>query len=215
MKSKQLIICIIIILIFSGLINFSTAQQNTGLEKETEQIQETVKKIPITETGEIDVEKVQLYKSKAEERIEKINQWLEKYASFFKFLFGMKPEVSWRFALNLFLIGMIVNIFVFVIPSFYTILDQKYSMIIGGLISLFIINTGTLVRITDIVLLAVSKWWVKLIIIFVLIFIIALMIFIRVKLIEFEDAAKEMIKKIKQEGQIEAAEEFAKYAYMS
>jgi len=38
------------------------------------------------------------YKSKAEERIDAINQWLENNASWFKTITGAVPEISWYFA---------------------------------------------------------------------------------------------------------------------
>ena len=67
-------------------------------------------------TGGIDPTKFNQTQSKAEQKIVAIDLWIENNASWLKFFFGMIPEISWIFAINLWLILILIvnfrNIFV-------------------------------------------------------------------------------------------------------
>ena len=99
---------------------------STGIYGEdVEEIQGAVDNYtPINEDGEFDPSKFNNTISKAEERINEINGWLEENASWLNLVFGMTPEISWIFALNLyfwllFLLIFAINadVFKFFIPK--------------------------------------------------------------------------------------------------
>ena len=117
---KKIGVLIVVLLLSVFFVNFIHAQDepssdvNVG-EEDMEKIQGAIDKIPIDdETGGIDKEKLNLTKSKAEERIDAINLWLEDNASWLKVVFGMVPEISWVFVIVLyfwllFFVNLVLN----------------------------------------------------------------------------------------------------------
>jgi len=82
------------------------------------------------------------YKSKAEERIDAINNWLENNASWFKIVFGMVPELSWLFAIVLyfwllFFVNLVLNGNIFGI----IISNKNYARIAGAALFVILIVT--------------------------------------------------------------------------
>jgi uncharacterized membrane protein len=59
---------------------------------------------PLDESGKVNFSKYKPFKSKAEERIEGINLWIKDNASWLSVVFGMVPEISWLFAINLYVV---------------------------------------------------------------------------------------------------------------
>ena len=57
---------------------------------------------PVGDDGKLNLSKYKPFKSKAEERIENINLWIKDNASWLSVVFGMVPEVSFYFAVALF-----------------------------------------------------------------------------------------------------------------
>ena len=106
---KKLTILIILFFLFS-LISFVPAQDEPTTpvgDEDIEKIQRAVDYIPLDpETGGVDEEKLQLGKSKAEERIDAINAWLDENASWLRLVFGMVPEISWLFGINLYFVSL-------------------------------------------------------------------------------------------------------------
>jgi hypothetical protein len=85
---------------------------------------------PIDEEGQFDPGKFTPIKSKAEERIEAINQWLVDNASWLSIVFGMVPEISWLFAMNLYIL-------LFFIVSMVLNGDTLWTFLSGGKAKLF------------------------------------------------------------------------------
>jgi hypothetical protein len=98
---KIFIRAVLFYLIIFGAIIISADNLSVGVnEDEVRKIQEGIDNyVPINEDGEFDPSGL---KTKAEIRIEKINQWLESNAKWLKVVFGMVPEVSWLFAFVLY-----------------------------------------------------------------------------------------------------------------
>lgn len=68
---------------------------------EWEKTQENIDKYnPLNEDGELDLNKYKPFKTKAEERIDEINSWLEEHAAWLKVVFGMVPSITWHFLFN-------------------------------------------------------------------------------------------------------------------
>ena len=82
-------------------------------EGDLEKINNITDQLPVTD-GQIDPNKLKPFKSKAEERIDAINKWLEENAYWFKWVFKMVPEISWLFFLDVmimlvFLVWFVLN----------------------------------------------------------------------------------------------------------
>jgi len=92
---------VIIFAILLLLVNFTLAadEPSAGVSGgDVEAIQNITDDIPLDpETGQFDVGKFNETKTKAEQRIEKINLWLEEKLSWFRFVFGSVPAISWIF----------------------------------------------------------------------------------------------------------------------
>ena len=70
--------------------------------EEWEKTQENIDKYnPLDEDGNVDLSKYKPFKTKAEERIDEINSWLEEHAVWLKVVFGMVPSITWHFIFNL------------------------------------------------------------------------------------------------------------------
>lgn len=94
MKKNLIFILVFIFLILNVFANNST-DSYSGLEDDQKKIQDTVDKLPIDEqTGGLDKEEFEGYKSKAEERIEKINNYVGPVTNI---LFNHKFDLSWIF----------------------------------------------------------------------------------------------------------------------
>jgi len=81
-------------------------EPTTGIGgSDVEQIENLTEDIPINpETGDVDWGKLENLKSKAEVRIDKINLWIEENTPWLGPVFGMIPEISWTFAINIYFI---------------------------------------------------------------------------------------------------------------
>ena len=97
------ILCLVLVLF--GLIFVSAIEPGEVVGgEEAEKIQGAIKDLPINpETGEPDFDKYKPFWTKANERIAKVNLWLEENASWLKVVFGIVPSVTWLFAVNLYL----------------------------------------------------------------------------------------------------------------
>jgi hypothetical protein len=102
MDMKRGIFFLVLGVVLFSLIVIANGEDDNSYEKDVEKWQKGIDEhVPIDpETGEFDPSK---YKSSAEERIAKINEWLENNASWLKVVFGMVPEVSWLFGFNIYL----------------------------------------------------------------------------------------------------------------
>lgn len=83
---------------------------NTPGSGDVNTIQNATNQIPIEDNGTINTSGFVGWTSKAELRIKAINQWLVDNASWLKVVFGMVPEISWLFAINIYMIllGIVV-----------------------------------------------------------------------------------------------------------
>ncbi len=130
----SLILCSLFVLADEPTINVE--------EGEVKDIKDKIDQIPIDpETGEFDPNR--LNKSIAEERVEKINNWIEENAEWLKLIFCMVPEISWLFAFvlyfwMLFFVLFVLNGEIFMFFNFVFIGDdnqssqaEKYARLIG------------------------------------------------------------------------------------
>jgi len=91
---------------------------------------------PVNEEGEFDPTKLIPLKSKAELRIEAINQWFVDNASWLRVVFGMVPEISWLFAINVYFMLFFLNLLLFHADSVFFLSEGKRAYFIGGTVYL-------------------------------------------------------------------------------
>ena len=122
-------------------------ETETDPVSEAEQMQadidETLGKIPIDPaTGEFNVSAVENIKLKSQERIDKINAWMDENMSWMHFLFRMNPAISWLFFVNVYIILFFLTALVFNAPDFFFYLSNKLGIYFSGL-ALFVILSVT------------------------------------------------------------------------
>ncbi|MFH1451925.1 MAG: hypothetical protein ABIF88_01985 [archaeon] len=108
---------VLIILLLVLVAHFVVAQDmpDAGYgDGDVEKIQNITDSIPIDpNTGEFDYGKLENLKTKAEERIDRVNLWMSGNVSWLKFVFGMVPEISWAFIWNIYLMLFFLVVLVF------------------------------------------------------------------------------------------------------
>ena len=156
-------------------------------------IQGAVDQIPIDpNTGGLDQDKIDEQKSKAEERIDAINLWLDDNAYWLKWVFGIVPEVSWLFAINFLLILTFFNGLFMNAEHTLVVFPKNIARIIGGAIFAFLLITKFILNVIAIPTTAViTSWWGQLIIIILLVVINPLMAFY----FKYVSNKKESVKK--------------------
>ncbi|MFZ5955746.1 MAG: hypothetical protein ACOYT4_04945 [Nanoarchaeota archaeon] len=120
-------------------------------DEEMNKISDAAEKIPLDESGEIDSSKVEGFKSNAELRIEKINQWLDNNVYWLSAIFGMRPEISWLFAMNLFLILFFLNYLVFYGDTIFVFLSEKSARIFGLVVFVILLALKIFFRIANLI----------------------------------------------------------------
>lgn len=134
-----------LLLILSSFLVLANETSLDVQEGEIEDIQGKIDQIPIDpETGKFDPSK--LNQSIAEERIERVNNWISENAEWLKIIFCMVPEISWLFVFVLyfwifFFVLFIVNrkIYLLINPIGQSSQGKSLSWLIGiGLFAIFI-----------------------------------------------------------------------------
>jgi hypothetical protein len=74
---------------------------------------------PLNEEGKVNLSKYQPFKTKAQERLDDINQWLDENVSWLKYFFHMKPQISLLFFLNLYCIFWFLMLLVIKAPAVF------------------------------------------------------------------------------------------------
>jgi hypothetical protein len=109
------------------------------LNDDLEELKNLTDQIPIDPvTGEFDVTKVEGIKLKAQERIDKINEWLDENVSWLRFIFRMPPEVSWLFFANLYVLLFFLTILVLNADELFFFISKEVAAYGAG-IALFVI----------------------------------------------------------------------------
>jgi hypothetical protein len=87
---------------------------------------------PLDGEGDVNVSKYKPFVSKAEQRIDNINLWLKENAPWLSAVFGMVPELSLLFALNILIILWALVLFVFngeLLSKIFSVLENKIDVI--------------------------------------------------------------------------------------
>lgn len=168
-KSVVFIILIALSLSIFGSIFIRAQEADSPVdEQQLQQMQDTINKLPLTESGELDPTKLDSYKSQAELRIEKINLFLDKL-SWLKYVFGMKPEISFLFLIDILLI-IVFLVYLRNALAFSNFSDRT-CVIITFALTLFIIQTGLIVTLSKLIVKLLTSWWFYLIVIVIFVII--------------------------------------------
>jgi len=174
MKKEVILIIALLVsgFIFANLVKAQDIEQLQNMENPADVIKNKTGGIISEEGVNVSEDAWKPYKSKAEERIEAINTWLDKNAFWMKYIFGMRPEISWIFAINLFLMILAIQFLFFTMPEFIAF-SKTITRIIATSIIVILVEIqiiGKLARKIDELL---DKWWTKLIALLGLLLIIA------------------------------------------
>jgi len=196
MRVKSGIFILVFFIIFLTSLHTSLAQIPDELDIPYSNL---INKIPITDDGEVDSAGVQLYQSKAEERIAKINGWLENNALWLERVFGMIPAISWEFAMNILIWFIFFSLFILVLPKFNPSvrLPQLIPFLIGAGIFFLTISLKISASITGILMGLPKVWWAKAIIVAVLLVLLSLTFFLQNIGLSISKKRKEDIKWLK------------------
>jgi len=103
---------LVILLIIAPLV---LADIDIGVDapiEEVEKVQEAVESIPITPSGEVDQDKLDVYKNKTKTRLDFFNDFLDKKFPWSIYIFRMKAQISWLFTYNLLIMIFYLQILV-------------------------------------------------------------------------------------------------------
>lgn len=122
-----------VIILLLMMLSFSLSASPTapiGAE-DTEEFQEAIDNyVPIDDSGELNLSGYKPVKSKAEEKIDKINLWLAENAKWLKAVFGMVPSITLLFFTNLYLMLFLITNLILNAKytfSFFPGLDKKIT----------------------------------------------------------------------------------------
>ncbi len=100
-------ICLVMLFLIIANLAFISAvdSPNAGVgEGDVEELKGIIDQLPFDDSGKADFNKYKPFRTRAEERIDKINTWLDDNVGWMRYLFHMRPQVSILFALNLYFI---------------------------------------------------------------------------------------------------------------
>lgn len=110
-----MVIVFLLIANFVFVIAADTSSPSVSVEEEdVAELQGIIDQLPFDESGETNYSRYKPFYSKAEQRIDAINLWLDDNAGWMRYLFHMRPQVSILFTLNLyfmlfFLLILVIN----------------------------------------------------------------------------------------------------------
>ena len=221
---KSVTLLLIFLLLFSFSISFISAQDTNQpdapvSDEEINKVQQGVDVVPLDpETGELDKDKLNLGKSKAEKRIEAINNWTKENASWLKWVFGMVPEISWLFAINFLLLLTFFNGLVLHSEDVFVFLSKGVSKLVGiGVFALLIATHFFKPFVLNVLAkpatMLITTWWGQLIIVVCLIVLNPLMpIYFKhiEKTREKTKKSQEELDRERLHGEVKVAESFTK-----
>ncbi len=154
-------------MVFTLLLMFSfvfvMSADELGSQDDVEQIENIMNEVDNvydTESGEINIDAINFGTSKADERIGKINEWMDENLAWLKFLFRMTPQLSWLFIFNLYLILWCIVYIFWRFPNYikelFDIKNKWYPRLIGGLIALSMVLLNLILRIASALIILVD-----------------------------------------------------------
>jgi len=161
-KVGVLILALLFMSMFSFVLAVDTPPAPGGTaEEDMEDIQNVVDKIPIDDEGQIDDEQITGFKSKAEERIAKINEYVGPITNV---VFGVELTLSWVFVFAVILWILLIELIVMPVSSIFDF--NIWLSLLGSAIIATLAMQGlsdTLVIWIDSL---INTWWVGVLAVF-------------------------------------------------
>ena len=125
------------ILLLLSLLTFTLAiNEEDIMSSDAEKLQKDLDTyLPLDEEGDFNLSGYKPIKSKAEEKIDKINLWLEENASWLKIIFGMVPSITWLFVINIWLMIALFTTLVLNAEGLFGFLDTLNKKVELGIIN--------------------------------------------------------------------------------
>ena len=115
---KKLGVLLILMLIFTGVFVFAEELNTSVSDEDVQKVEGLIENYsPLNESGKVDFEKFKPFKTKADERIEKINKYIGPIT---KILWGVELSLSWIFIFSFILWILLIE---FIVMPVSEILD--------------------------------------------------------------------------------------------
>lgn len=101
---KKCLIVLFSVLVLTSFVVAADVPSAAVGEEDVEELQGIIDQLPFDEGGEANFSRYKPFVTRAEERIDAINLWLDSNAGWMRYLFQMRPQVSLLFALNIYFI---------------------------------------------------------------------------------------------------------------
>ena len=112
-------------------------------DEDVEKLQGMIDQLPFNEEGETDFSKYKPFTTRAEERIDAINNWLDNNAGWMRYLFHMRPQVSILFAFNVYFILFFFLILVLNAQGLWFFIEtENRARIFGGAVFVIFASVG-------------------------------------------------------------------------
>tara|TARA_Y100000310_G_C20526968_1_gene736537 strand:+ start:279 stop:962 length:684 start_codon:yes stop_codon:yes gene_type:complete len=136
---KKIGVLLLTLVLFSSFGFVLGAPNDSITSDDKEKLDDIFDDIPINpETGKPDFSKFNGTLTKAEERIYEINFWLDSNVSWMKYIFHIKPSISWLFTFNLYFILLFFLILVLKVEGLFFFISNKTSARFFG-VGLFLV----------------------------------------------------------------------------
>jgi len=107
---RLLVVLLLVVSMFAFVVAEDTPTVAVG-EEDVVELQGIIDQLPFEEGGETNFSKYKPFYTRAEIRIDAINEYLDENAGWMRYLFQMRPQISLLFALNLYFILFFFLIF--------------------------------------------------------------------------------------------------------
>lgn len=129
-------------------------------EKDVEKLQGIIGQLPFEESGETNFSKYKPFVSKAEERIDGINTWLDDNAGWMRYIFYMRPQVSILFTLNVYFILLFLLVLVLNAEGLWFFIEtESRARIFGGAVFVVFAAAGLYVGLAHVANNFISYVW--------------------------------------------------------
>ncbi len=163
---RKFSVLLILLILFAGII-VSSQEPNVSVGAgDVKQIQGAIGELPINESGQIDFNKYQPFKTKADERIEKINSYIGPITNA---LWGVKLSLSWLFVFSVIMWLLLIELIVMPVKEIFGF-NAVGSFIVATIIASLSMQSFGKTFVVWIDSLA-TQWWIAAITIFTVIII--------------------------------------------
>lgn len=182
--------CVLFVVVFLLFVSFAVAQNGVpsvagdNYEREKGEVDAAIAMLPIDEEGKADFSEYKPFYSKADARIDAINDWLDNNVAWLGPVFHMKPQISWVFAFNLYFILLFLLLFILNAEGIWFFFDEeKFARMFGGGLFVILLVGGFYAYLSNLLLsamlalwntLVVAGFWVALLVVALVIIVILL-----------------------------------------